>query len=180
MRLMVTRFATAEAGTSDTISLSRQERECDVSYFLRMATTPPARAVKPGDSFSQDITFDARSIAEFAERTGDRNPVHADPEAGASSRFGKRIASGQHVVSLMLGLAATWMAQHGTSFGLGCSFRFTAAVREGDEIALRWTVTETIYKESLRGMIVVLEGDATNGGAGLVCCRGRLEMLLQS
>lgn len=144
-----------------------------------MATIPPARAVKPGDAFSQDVTFDARSIAEFAELTGDRNPVHTDPKAGAASRFGKRIASGQHVVSLMLGLAATWMAQRGTSFGLGCSFRFTAAVREGDEIALRWTVTETIYKESLRGMIVVLEGDATNG-AGLVCCHGRLEMLLQS
>ena len=144
-----------------------------------MATTPPVRTVKPGDSFSNDITFDARSIAEFAQRTGDHNPVHTDAQAGASSRFGKRIASGQHVISLMLGLAATWMAQRGTSFGLGCSFRFTAAVREDDEIALRWTVTETIYKESLRGLIIVLEGSATNA-QGLACCRGRLEMLLQS
>jgi len=135
--------------------------------------------VKPGDAISQDITFDARSIAEFADRTGDKNPVHTDPQAGAASRFGKRIASGQHVVSLMLGLAATWLARRGTSFGLGCAFRFTAAVREGDAIALRWMVTDTIYKESLRGMIVVLEGNAANA-AGLVCCRGRLEMLLQS
>jgi len=79
----------------------------------------------------------------------------------------------------MLGLAATWMAQRGTSFGLGCSFRFTAAVREGDAIEMRWTVAETAYKESLRGMIVVLEGSAANA-AGLVCCRGRLEMLVQS
>jgi len=144
-----------------------------------MATIPPGRAVKPGDSFSESMTFDARSIVEFAERTGDRNPVHTDPHAGASSRFGKRIASGQHVISLMLGLAATWMAQRGTSFGLGCSFRFTAAVREGDAIEVRWIVTETAYKESLRGMIVVLEGSAANA-AGLVCCRGRLEMLVQS
>ena len=135
--------------------------------------------MKPGDSFSETTTFDARSIAEFAERTGDRNPVHTDPQAGATSRFGKRIASGQHVVSLMLGIAATWMAQRGTSFGLGCSFRFTAAVREGDEITMRWIVTDTAYKDSLRGMIVVLEGTAINA-AGLVCCRGRLEMLLQS
>lgn len=135
--------------------------------------------MKPGDSFSENTTFDARSIADFAERTGDRNPVHTDRQAGASSRFGKRIASGQHVISLMLGLAATWMAQRGTSFGLGCSFRFTAAVREGDEIELRWTVTQTAAKESLGGMIVVLEGSATNAAA-LVCCRGRLEMLLQS
>jgi 3-hydroxybutyryl-CoA dehydratase len=145
----------------------------------RVTATQPPSAVKPGDSFSETRNFDARSIAEFVERTGDRNPVHTDPEAGASSRFGKRIASGQHVVSLMLGLAATWMAQRGTSFGLGCSFRFTAAVREGDDVTLRWTVTDAAYKESLRGMIVVLEGTAINA-AGLVCCRGRLEMLLQS
>lgn len=161
------------------ICVSQEERDCDVTYLSRVATIPPARAVKPGDTFSESKTFDARSIAEFAERTGDENPVHTDPQAGASSRFGKRIASGQHVISLMLGLAATWMAQRGTSFGLGCSFRFTAAVREGDEIELRWTVTETVFKESLRGMIVVLEGNATNA-ASLVCCRGRLEMLLQS
>ena len=135
--------------------------------------------MKPGDSFSETTTFDARSIAEFAERTGDRNPVHTDPEAGAASRFGMRIASGQHVVSLMLGIAATWLARRGTSFGLGCSFRFTAAVREGDEITMRWIVTDTAYKDSLRGMIVVLEGTAINA-AGLVCCRGRLEMLLQA
>ena len=144
-----------------------------------MATTPPTLAVNPGDSFSEKRIFDTRSIAVFADLTGDRNPVHTDPQAGAASRFGKRIASGQHVASLMLGLAATWMAQRGTSFGLGCSFRFTAAVREDDAVTLHWTVVETAFKESLRGKIVVLEGTATNAG-GLVCCRGRLEMLLQS
>ncbi len=49
---------------------------------------------------------------------------------------------------------------------------------EGDAIEIRWTVTETIYQESLRGIIVILEGTAANSG-GLVCSSGRLEMLLQ-
>jgi len=102
-----------------------------------MATIPPGRAVKPGDSFSESMTFDARSIVEFAERTGDRNPVHTDPHAGASSRFGKRIASGQHVISLMLGLAATWMAQRGTSFGLATNGRTESILMSLPPLA-RW------------------------------------------
>jgi acyl dehydratase len=143
-----------------------------------MASKPLAERVRPGDSFSATHTFDAAAIADFAKRTGDSNPVHSDPTAGAASRFGKRIASAQHILSLMLGLPATWVAERGTSFGLGCSFRFTAAVLEGDVIETRWTVAETAYKESLKGMIVVIEGTATNS-AGRVCAHGRLEMLLQ-
>ena len=104
--------------------------------------------------------------------------MHADPQAGAASRFGKRIASAGHIVSLMIAPAASWLADRGTSFSLGCSFRFTAAVLEGDVIETVWTVTSTLYKESLRGLIVVLEGSATNA-KGLACARGRLEMLLQ-
>jgi acyl dehydratase len=143
-----------------------------------MTTKPLADRVRVGDTFSSTHVFDAAEIADFALRTGDRNPVHFDSRAGASSRFGKRIASAQHIVSLMLGLPATWLAERGTTFSLGCSFRFTAAVLEGDAIALRWTVAQTIYKESLHGMIVVFEGTAENT-SGLVCARGQLEMLLQ-
>jgi len=144
-----------------------------------MTIKPLADRVHPGDSFSSKQLFDAAAIADFALRTGDRNPVHSDSAAGAVSRFGKRIASGQHIVSLMLGLAGSWLAERGTSFGLGCSFRFTAAVLEGDLIDITWTVSETVYKESLKGMIVVLEGAAANAD-GLVCSNGRLEMLLQA
>lgn len=143
-----------------------------------MTSRPPADRVRSGDAFSATHHFDAASIADFAKRTGDRNPVHSDPNAGAASRFGKRIASAQHIVSLMLGLSASWLAERGTSFTLGCSFRFTAAVLEGDTLELRWTVTDAAYKETLRGMIIVLEGTATNS-KGLVCSRGRQEMLLQ-
>ena len=143
-----------------------------------MTAQSPLDRVRPGDRFSATHVFDAAAIAEFAAQTGDRNPVHSDPNAGAASRFGKRIASAQHTVSLMLGLAATWLADRGTSFGLGCSFRFTAAILEGDSIVMQWTVTQTVRKESLKGMIVVLEGTATNA-RGLVCARGQLEMLLQ-
>ncbi len=143
-----------------------------------MSSRPLAERVRPGDTFATTHIFDAAAIAEFASRTGDENPVHRDAAAGASSRFGKRIASAQHIVSLMLGLSASWLAQRGVSFGLGCAFKFTAAVLEGDSVLMRWTVTDTAYKESLKGMIVVLEGTATKP-KDRICCTARLEMLLQ-
>lgn len=143
-----------------------------------MALRPLAHRVKSGDTLSVHHRYDAADIADFAHRAGDHNPVHHDAAAGARSRFGKRIAAGEHTISLMLGLAASWLAERGTAIGLGCSFRFTAAVREGDTLELVWRVTDTYFKESLGGMIVCFEGSATNQD-GLVAMRGTLEMLLQ-
>src|SRR5579864_7815640 len=143
-----------------------------------MAPTPLAERVARGDSVTRHHRYDAADIADFAHRAGDHNPVHVDQAAGAASRFGKRIASAEHTISLMLGLAASWLAERGTAIGLGCSFRFTAGVREGDTLELKWIVTQTYFKESLRGLIVLFAGEATNQD-GLVAMKGTLEMLLQ-
>jgi acyl dehydratase len=143
-----------------------------------MALPPLAQRVAPGDSASRHHRYDAADIADFAHRAGDHNPVHHDDAAGARSRFGKRIAPAEQTISLMLGLAASWLAERGTAIGLGCSFRFTAGVREGDTLELAWRVTDTYFKTSLGGVIVCFEGTATNQD-GLVAMRGNLEMLLQ-
>jgi acyl dehydratase len=143
-----------------------------------MTLPPLAHRVARGDSITRHHRYDAADIADFAHRAGDRNPVHTDEAAGAGSRFGKRIAAGEHTISLMLGLAATWLAERGTALGLGCSFRFTAAVREGDTLELTWQVTDTYFKASLGGVIVCFDGTATNQD-GLVAMTGKLEMLLQ-
>ena len=143
-----------------------------------MTLPPLARRVARGDSISRHHRYDAADIADFAHRAGDHNPVHTDAAAGVASRFGKRIASAEHTISLMLGLAASWLAERGTAIGLGCSFRFTAAVREGDTLELVWHVTDTYFKASLGGVIVCFAGTATNQD-GLVAMTGKLEMLLQ-
>jgi acyl dehydratase len=141
-------------------------------------TQPLAQRVARGETFSKHHRYDAADIADFAHRAGDHNPVHHDQAFSTRSRFGKRIAPAEQTISLMLGMAASWLAERGTAIGLGCSFRFTAAVREGDELELAWRVADTYHKESLRGMIVMFEGAATNQD-GLVTMRGTLEMLLQ-
>lgn len=110
-----------------------------------MATIPLAERVRAGESFVIHHSYETADIAEFAARVDDRNPVHHDAHVGARSRFGKRIAAAEQTVSLMMGLAASWLADRGTAIGLGCSFRFTAAVREGDRLELRWTVSQTYF-----------------------------------
>jgi acyl dehydratase len=142
-----------------------------------MERKSPPPEVRRGESISESRVFGSDDIAEFARSSGDTNPVHTDAAAGRASRYGKRIASAQHSISLMIGLAGSWLARRGESVSLGCSFRFTGAVMEGDVIELRWTVTETVVKESLGGLIVVLDGTATNA-SGRVCVMGTLEMLL--
>jgi len=141
-----------------------------------MKHAPLHARVHSGEAFTVTHEFDAAEITEFATRSGDANPMHRE-HAGAL-RFGKRIASAQHTISMMIGLAATWLAQRGTAIALGCSFRFTAAVLEDDSLQLSWTVAQCASKESLGGIVIVLEGTATNQ-SGRECVRGTLEMLLQ-
>jgi hypothetical protein len=60
-------------------------------------------AARVGERFTRRASFDADSIRKFATLCGDHNPLHHDERAAAASRFGTLIASGPHVVALMMG-----------------------------------------------------------------------------
>src|SRR4051812_49827637 len=50
--------------------------------------------LKIGDSFSRSRTVTDELIRQFAELSGDFNPIHLDEEFAKTTRFGKRIAHG--------------------------------------------------------------------------------------
>ncbi len=116
--------------------------------------------MRTGEKFAKEIHFDANSISAFAKSTGDTNPLHHDLEFATKSRFGGIIASGSHVTALLMGLVADYFSDKGTNVGLDFSFRFQAPVRAGDTIVMRWTITESMPKLSLRGDVITLEGEA--------------------
>ena len=142
-----------------------------------MSGNPDGKGGKPvrvGARFTRRATFDASSIRQFATLCGDENPLHHDARAAAASPFGALIASGPHVVALMMGLDATFLSRNHEALGLGFEFRFVKAVPAGSELTLEWTITGVDFKPSLRGEIVSVQGRAfDDAGRVYVTATGR-------
>ena len=130
--------------------------------------------LRVGERFTRRVAFDAGSIRAFATLSGDGNPLHHDESAAAASRFGTLIASGPHVVGLMMGLDATFLSQGAEALGLGFEFRFVRAVPAGAELTLEWTIAGIEPKPSLGGDVVSVEGRAVDdAGTVYVTATGR-------
>jgi len=135
-------------------------------------------AIRVGMRTSRRVTFDAEAIRRFATLCGDHNPLHHDEVAAAAGPFGTLIASGPHVVALMMGLDATFLSQRHEALGLGFEFRFVKAVPAGTTLTLEWTVSGIEHKSSLRGDVVSVEGRAVDD-AGTVYVTGTGRNLLR-
>ena len=96
-----------------------------------------------GDTASRTKTVTARDIELFTKITGDRNPLHYDMEAAASSRFGGIIVQGGVTSGLLNAVVAEDLPGPGSVF-LHIDWRFTAPVRPDD------TITATVEVIELR------------------------------
>jgi 3-hydroxybutyryl-CoA dehydratase len=131
----------------------------------------PEAPLRIGERFARRVVFDLASIREFATLSGDLNPLHHDVAIAAKSPFAGIIASGPHVVALMLGLDATWLTQRFDSVGLHFDFRFVKAIPVGAALTLEWTIVDCRAKASLAGFVVEVEGRAFDD-AGTVFTTG--------
>jgi len=139
-----------------------------------MSVAAGTEAVRVGAHASRRVMFDAEAIRRFADLSGDHNPLHHDERAAAEGPFGTLIASGPHVVALMMGLDATFLSQRHVAVGLGFEFRFVKAVPAGTALSLEWTVSDIEHKASLAGDIVSVEGRAVDdAGTVYVTATGR-------
>ncbi|MBS0321389.1 MAG: MaoC family dehydratase [Proteobacteria bacterium] len=111
-----------------------------------------------GESWSRTVTLDAASIRQFATLAGDDNPLHHDDAAAAAGPFGTLIASATQVLALLMGLDAASLSRHGLALGLGFAFKLQRAVPAGATVEFVWTVRDCVYKPSLQGYVVELDG----------------------
>jgi len=95
-----------------------------------------------GDSASRQRLVRARDIELFTELTGDRNPVHYDPDLAARSRFGGIVVQGGVTSGLLNALVAEELPGPGSVF-LNVNWDFRAPVRPGDLLTARAEVTST-------------------------------------
>jgi 3-hydroxybutyryl-CoA dehydratase len=109
------------------------------------------------------------AIRQFADATGDHNPVHLDEAAATRTRFGGRIAHGMLSAGFVSAAIATVLPGPGTIY-LSQSLRFARPVRIDDVLTVRLEVLEVM--ESRRRVRlatvctnqrdeVVLDGEAT-------------------
>jgi len=93
-------------------------------------------------------------IDRYAEASGDRNPLHIDPDFAKETMFGRTIAHG--LLSLaFLSQAMTAWDWKGWAFGGGLDVAFLGPVYPGDEVVVRGKVTALEIGEN--GVIAVCE-----------------------
>jgi acyl dehydratase len=86
-----------------------------------------------GERAARTRLVSRRDIELFTELTGDRNPLHYDEEAAATSRFGGIIVQGGVTSGLLNAVVAEDLPGPGSVF-LHVDWKFTAPVSPGDEI----------------------------------------------
>jgi acyl dehydratase len=112
----------------------------------------------------------ARDIELFTELTGDRNPLHYDAAAAASSRFGGIIVQGGVTSGLLNAVVAEDLPGPGSVF-LHVEWDFKAPVRPGDEITAEVEVLEARRDKpltKLRTTITNQDGTVVLDGSALV------------
>jgi 3-hydroxybutyryl-CoA dehydratase len=88
-------------------------------------------------------TLTEADIVTFAGLSNDWNPMHVDTLYAEQTQFGRRIAHGQAVASIVSGLRSEIDHWPIVAY-LGTSRRFTSSVGAGDTVHARYTI------ESLR------------------------------
>jgi 3-hydroxybutyryl-CoA dehydratase len=123
---------------------------------MMMGTNTGKNQYVIGDSFDTELrTITDTDIINFAGLSGDFNALHVnDLFAARSSPFGKRIAHGQLIASIVTGLGSQLDEWPILSY-IGASRRFTAAVMAGDTIFGRYTISECRASRSKPGKSIV-------------------------
>src|SRR6266852_5651645 len=122
----------------------------------------PDLRVRVGERMSSQIRLSPEEIATFARLSGDLNPLHHDEAFARQTRFGGVIVSGPQLISLMMGLTATYFSRETAMLGLEFTFQFLKAVKADEMVTLEWEVVHVEPKASLQGVIASLEGQATS------------------
>jgi 3-hydroxybutyryl-CoA dehydratase len=108
-----------------------------------------------------------QDVVQFADVSGDHNPVHLDEEYARNTRFKGRIVHGMLSASFLSTTIASRLPGPGTIY-LAQNLTFRAPVRIGDRVEARVTVAE-IIRDKARvvlktvcrvGDTVVIDGDA--------------------
>ena len=101
-----------------------------------------------GQRASRSQTVTAEQIELYAQVTGDRNPLHFDPDFAARTRFGRLVAQGGIAAGMLNTLVAMDLPGPGTVF-MSQSLKYLAPSYIGGwSAAEHWGLTEQIFRST--------------------------------
>jgi acyl dehydratase len=102
-----------------------------------MSWTPPA----VGNRATWTRTITAADVEAYATITGDRNPLHFDPDFAAATRFGELVVHGGLTAGLFNALVTEELPGPGSVF-LHQEWDYKSPVRPGDTVTAEAEVVE--------------------------------------
>lgn len=112
------------------------------------------RTFQVGDKAARKRIFTDADVHQFADLTGDHNPVHLDAEFAAGTQFKAQIAHGMLVGSLFTGILGEELPGSGSIY-MAQNLSFKAPVYLGQE------VTATVEVTSIREGKGIVSFDTT-------------------
>lgn len=129
--------------------------------------------LKVGDKYETEFCITQEQVDAFAELSGDRNPLHIDPEYAATTNFKSTIVHGiftSGVISKVLGME---FPGPGT-FYLGQTLDFKRAIYPGKKYIAKFEVTE--IKEGKHIAIISTQYFETETGRNRIMLDGQAEV----
>lgn len=130
--------------------------------------------IEKGDKYSKEFSFSFEQVKQFAELSGDTNPIHLDKEYATGLGFADTIVHGFLTGSVISKILGTEFPGEGTIY-LSQSLSFRAPVFPGEELVAQLEVLDVT--ESGKYTIRTLIASSANGkikldGEALVLYRG--------
>lgn len=108
-----------------------------------------------GDRWESDWrAITAQDLHEFAELTGDKDPLHTDPEFAAKTPFGQLIAHGLLGLSFMAGLSSQFPRVKTIAFVGIQDWQFLKPIFVGDQIRVKNEVRELLDYGRRHGKVI--------------------------
>lgn len=132
------------------------------------------RWVQTGDTTTRLVRLSAREVTSFTSICHETPCPHLE----------KRIASEAHLCALLMELATRYFSRSNDGFvrrvvALNFNFAFKAPVCAGEDITLRWTVTQREWSIKLDGWIAHADGTVSSQCSGNALI-GRATLLVKA
>ena len=114
--------------------------------------------IKTGDKYRHEVSYTQEGVIAFAEITGDKNPIHLDPEFAAKTPFGRPIVHGFLSASVFSKVFGMLFPGQGTIY-LSQEMSFRAPVFAGEKYTAEFEVID-VNTEKHIGTIKCLLLDA--------------------